>query len=153
MTVAELDTAQKPNVIAGLHDAFEAHKKAFARDPYPSYEARRANLQRLRRALLDRREEIVDAVVADYGSRSRHETTLAEILGVKEHLDGLRRPLSHAKASGVLVEPGPCDLLGVSREVGRHGNHVTASTASEAPPAGFEPATDALEGRCSIHLS
>ena len=84
MTVAELNTAQRPDVTAGLGDAFAAHKKAFARDPYPSYEARRANLQRLRRAILDRREEIADAVIADYGSRSRHESILVEVLAVSE---------------------------------------------------------------------
>ena len=125
MTVAELDTAQKPNVIAGLHDAFEAHKKAFARDPYPSYEARRANLQRLRRALLDRREEIVDAVVADYGSRSRHETTLAEILGVtqpiKYCLKNLRRWMRsdsrhtelHWLPGSSKVVPQPLGVVGI----------------------------------------
>jgi coniferyl-aldehyde dehydrogenase len=125
MTVTELNTAESAGAGSTLLQAFEAHKAAASREPFPSYEARRANLERLRRAVLDRRDEIADAVIADYGSRSRHETVLAEVLGVTEtigyclkHLRRWMRPQSRhielhwLPGSGTIV-PQPLGVIGI----------------------------------------
>ena len=98
---------------------------AAAREPYPTYAARRTHLERLRRAVLDRRDEIADAVIEDYGSRSRHETIMAEVIGVTEpisyclkHLRRWMRPQSrhislHWLPGSAKVVPQPLGVVGV----------------------------------------
>ena len=48
----------------------------------PSYEARMAMLDRLEQTLLRRKDAICDAISKDYGTRSRHESLVAEIFVV-----------------------------------------------------------------------
>ncbi|MBA2319618.1 MAG: coniferyl aldehyde dehydrogenase [Deltaproteobacteria bacterium] len=52
---------------------------AFRAEPYPTYDQRKEHLGRLERLVLDNKEAIADAVCADFGNRSRHETLLAEV--------------------------------------------------------------------------
>ncbi|RFA30179.1 coniferyl-aldehyde dehydrogenase [Alkalilimnicola ehrlichii] len=58
-----------------LHDAAE-------RQPYPSLDWRCTRLRALQQVLVAYRERLADAVAADYGSRSRDETYIADILPV-----------------------------------------------------------------------
>lgn len=101
MPMAELDTDAGRDPIAELADALAVHRRAFRADPYPSYEVRRAHLVRLLDALLDRREEIADAVRSDYGARSKHESTLAEVFiptqGIRHTLRHLKRWMKHQR--------------------------------------------------------
>jgi coniferyl-aldehyde dehydrogenase len=53
-------------------------RAAFLRDGPPSLAERRANLKKLRTALLARREEFEAALDSDFGHRSRHETAIME---------------------------------------------------------------------------
>jgi len=125
MTVTELNTAERNPTESSLDASLRLHRAAARRDPHPSYASRRATLERLRRTVLDRREEIADAVIADYGSRSRHETILAEILGVSEtigyclkHLRSWMRPQSrhvelHWLPGSAKVVPQPLGVVGI----------------------------------------
>ena len=72
----------------------ENQRKAFLTDGPPDIRRRKAQLARLRAAVLARRSAFQDAVSADFGHRSRHETDLMELLGVVQTIDYLHRNLS-----------------------------------------------------------
>jgi len=59
----------------------------------PDAAQRRADLARLAEALRDGRQAMLDAIDADFGQRSRHETLLAEAMGVAGEIARLRRNL------------------------------------------------------------
>lgn len=63
---------------AGLRALFDAQRNAFARDSFPDLAARLDRLKRLKTALQDNEDAIADAISADFGNRSRHETLIAE---------------------------------------------------------------------------
>ncbi|MEZ4339887.1 MAG: coniferyl aldehyde dehydrogenase [Sandaracinaceae bacterium] len=74
-------------------------RAGFERDPNPSLAARVRNLDALERMVLRHKDDIADAITADFGNRSAHETLIAEILMTVE---GVR----YAKASlGDWMEP------------------------------------------------
>ena len=59
----------------------------------PDAAQRRADLARLREAVRDGRQAMLDAIDADFGQRSRHESLLAESMGVEGEIARLRRKL------------------------------------------------------------
>jgi coniferyl-aldehyde dehydrogenase len=77
--------------IAVLEAAFAAQRTAFAREMNPSLAVRRDRLDRLLALTSTHQEEIVAAVSADFGHRSRHETELADIFAVLSALRHTRR--------------------------------------------------------------
>jgi coniferyl-aldehyde dehydrogenase len=60
----------------------DLQKQAFLRDGPPDLTRRRETLKRLAHAVKASAEELVDAVRADFGHRSRHETLMADIFPV-----------------------------------------------------------------------
>lgn len=87
------------NVIAaaGLGDRLDQilslQRAAFQRDGPPSLSQRRADLMKLRRAVVARRSEIEDVLNADFGHRSRHETAIMEVLTLIQGIGYLHRNL------------------------------------------------------------
>jgi coniferyl-aldehyde dehydrogenase len=77
-----------------LQGALDAQRQAYARRPVPSYRERVADLRSLQRFLLENREALIEAVSADYGHRSRHETLFGEMVPV---LDGIKHTLRHLR--------------------------------------------------------
>jgi len=65
-----------------LSAILERQREAFLRDGPPSLERRRADLAKLKQAVKDSAGRIADVISADFGSRSRHESLLAEVLVV-----------------------------------------------------------------------
>ncbi|MCW5659166.1 MAG: coniferyl aldehyde dehydrogenase [Burkholderiaceae bacterium] len=78
-----------------LQAALALQRAAYHAHPVPSYADRRDDLERLRSLLRDHQEAIADAISADYGHRSRHETRLAEIAPA---VDGIGHALKHLKS-------------------------------------------------------
>jgi coniferyl-aldehyde dehydrogenase len=75
-------------------DQILAHQRtAFLRDGPPSLSQRRADLKKLKKAILTRRSEIEDVLSADFGHRSRHESAIMEILVLIQGVDHLHRNL------------------------------------------------------------
>jgi coniferyl-aldehyde dehydrogenase len=74
-------------------------RAAFLRDGPPSFRQRRADLKKLRAALLARRVEIERSVDADFGHRSRHETAAMETMTLLRGIDYLHRNLRRFMAS------------------------------------------------------
>jgi coniferyl-aldehyde dehydrogenase len=65
----------------------ERQRAAFLKDGPPSLAERRADLARLKAVIGENSERIAQAIAADFGNRSRHETLLAEIFTT---LSGIR---------------------------------------------------------------
>ena len=80
----------RPDALAGL---LARQRAAFLRDGAPSLAERRANLHKLRAAVLARRGDLEAALDADFGHRSRHETAIMEMLPLTWGIDYLRRNL------------------------------------------------------------
>src|SRR5258705_2033221 len=83
-------TATRPEVLAGL---LARQRAAFLRDGPPSLVERRANLTRLRAAVLARKATLEAAVDADFGHRSRHESSIMEMLALTWGIDYLHKNL------------------------------------------------------------
>jgi coniferyl-aldehyde dehydrogenase len=83
-----------PAVPGGNPDQILARQRAgFLRDGPPSLRERRADLRKLRAAVLARRAEIERALNADFGHRSRHETAAMEMMTLVQGIDYLHRNL------------------------------------------------------------
>jgi len=78
-----------------LRAALEVQRQAYFAHPVPSLEERRADLRTLQRFIRENKDAICEAINADYGHRSRHETLLTEIApavdGIDHVLGKLRR--------------------------------------------------------------
>lgn len=77
-----------------LNTTLQRQRTAYLAAPYPDYRTRRADLRTLQRFVREQQEAICDAICADYGHRSRHETLLTEVLPV---IDGITHTLKHLR--------------------------------------------------------
>ena len=77
-----------------LEQTLALQRAAYLAHPYPSFAERKADLKKLKAFIQDNREAILDAISADYGNRSRHETLFAEIYGI---VDGLDHAVGHLR--------------------------------------------------------
>lgn len=88
-TVTPIDTVRSE-----LEETLKLQRDAFQAHPYPSYAERKADLLKLKAFVTDHRDALVDAINADYGNRSRHESLFAEIYSI---IDGVSHTLKHLK--------------------------------------------------------
>jgi coniferyl-aldehyde dehydrogenase len=79
--------------VIDLEAVFARHRAAFLAEPAPGLAARRAHLSKLEKAVLANQDAIAEAISADFGHRSRHETLLAEIFVTVEGIRHARRNL------------------------------------------------------------
>ena len=75
------DTAALPAILHTLRHAWQANR--------PSLEQRRSDLQRLRAALKARLPQLAEAIAADFGHRSTHESLIADGMTVLNEIDHL----------------------------------------------------------------
>ena len=75
-----------------MREIFDAQRAAFLRAETPSLQERRADLTRLNGAISRNVGRLAEAISADFGNRSRHETELAEIVPVQS---AIRHTLRH----------------------------------------------------------
>ena len=97
--------SEAPTPSQALRQVFDALRAGHRAEPNPSYDQRIARLDALQRGVLKHKDELVEAVRADFGNRSRHETILAEVFSLlseikhlKKHLKGWMKPRSRAVA-------------------------------------------------------
>lgn len=79
---------------APLVALFEMQRQAFSQQPNPPYATRQERLRRLATMIEANENDIVQAIDADFGGRSAHETRLAEIYTVQS---GIRHARSHLR--------------------------------------------------------
>jgi coniferyl-aldehyde dehydrogenase len=77
-----------------LEATLKRQRAAYLNNPVPDYEARCADLRKLERFVREHQGAICDAINADYGNRSRHETLLTEVMPV---LKGIHHTLKHLR--------------------------------------------------------
>jgi len=86
LNLADAATVQR------LADTLELQRKAYLAHPVPSLDERRTDLRTLQRFVRQNKPALIDAINADYGHRSRHETMLAEVFPA---IDGVNHTLKH----------------------------------------------------------
>ncbi|WP_454719702.1 MULTISPECIES: coniferyl aldehyde dehydrogenase [Cupriavidus] len=74
-----------------MSSVFGAMHAASRSDQAPAWAVRADRLRRLRRLVTDHRDEIAEAISADFGNRSRQETALLEIFPSVSGIDGALR--------------------------------------------------------------
>ena len=94
-----------------LRQAFERMRSAFHADMAPTLATRRDRLARVARMTRRHARDIIDAISADFGHRSPHETLIADLLAVDESIRHARRHLSRWMrpqriATGLKYRPG-----------------------------------------------
>ncbi len=72
---------------APLEAALKRQRAAYLANPEPDYASRCNDLRKLKSFVLEHRDAICDAISADYGNRSRHETLLTEVMPVVKGVD------------------------------------------------------------------
>lgn len=82
------------DIASTLAQALSSQRAAHVAAPYPAYAQRCADLRQLKVLVRDNAEAIAQAIQADYGHRSHHETMLAEVMPVMQAVD---HALKHLK--------------------------------------------------------
>jgi len=85
--------APQSELRAELEATLAAQREAYLAHPVPNFAERRLDLLALQRFVRENKEEIVAAISADYGNRSRHETLFAEIFTAIDAVDHTLRHL------------------------------------------------------------
>ena len=75
-------TEDRSTTIAELHEIVERQRAAFLADPFPSLEERLGLLQSVAGMVMGHREQIQEAMSADFGVHPTQATDLIEVLGV-----------------------------------------------------------------------
>ncbi|GLZ87016.1 putative coniferyl aldehyde dehydrogenase [Metapseudomonas resinovorans] len=99
-----------------VRQVFASQRASFARERYPSYQTRRANLLALKSVVLDNADEIAAAIAADFGHRSVHETKLLDIFGLVSEINHALKCLKRwmkpqRRGVGIWFQPGRAALL------------------------------------------
>ncbi len=84
----------KNDIPAPLELALALQRQAYHAHPVPTLDERVADLRTLQRFIRENKDALCDAISADYGHRSRHETLLAEIFPA---LDGVDHVVKHLR--------------------------------------------------------
>lgn len=83
--IAETPAAEA--IRAELATAFERQRQAYLAAPNPGFEERKQDLLALKRMVSENMDAMIDAISADYGNRSRHESKFAEIITVTDGIN------------------------------------------------------------------
>lgn len=79
---------------AALEATLALQRAAYLAHPVPSLDERKRDLRTLQRYIREHKDALCEAISADYGNRSRHETLLAEIFPA---IDGIDHVVKHLK--------------------------------------------------------
>lgn len=114
-----------PSTLAQMQHCLAQQQAAYRQQPMPSAAERIDRLDRLMKMSEDATEQLVSAISADFGHRSRHETLLAElsmsqaaIRNAKRHLKSWMKarrvstPLAYQPSSNMLIRQ-PLGVIGV----------------------------------------
>ncbi|MFT0171433.1 coniferyl aldehyde dehydrogenase [Paraburkholderia mimosarum] len=83
----------EPTQCIDAADMLRRQRVAFTSEGPPSLAQRKARLTRLRAVVLTYRDAVKEAISADFGHRSHHETDIMELVGVIQSIDYLTRNL------------------------------------------------------------
>ncbi|MBM4345627.1 MAG: coniferyl aldehyde dehydrogenase [Deltaproteobacteria bacterium] len=124
-SVVNLDSRRDDPALVSLRTTFQRMHVASRAEPPPSIGERKARLDALDRVIRAHRTAIADACHADFGSRSRHETlmadvfpTLASLQHTRKHLRAWSRPRKVAvhwafQPGSARIVPQPLGVIGI----------------------------------------
>jgi coniferyl-aldehyde dehydrogenase len=144
-----------------MHEILAKQRTAFLRAGPPALDQRRADLKKLRSAILAQQSEIEVALNADFGHRSRHETAIMEVLALIQGIDYLRRHLrsfmrptrrhvaAHFRFGTARIEYQPLGVIGImapwnypfSLALTPLATALAAGNRAMIKPSEFAPAT------------
>ncbi len=147
-----------------LHQILARQRDAFLHEGPPSLLQRRADLKKLRNAVLARKSEIEDVLNSDFGHHSRHETAIMEIMILIQEIDYLYRNLRRFmrptrrhvalqfRLGSARIEYQPLGVIGViapwnypfSLALAPLVTAIAAGNRSMIKPSEFTPATSDL---------
>lgn len=81
------------NEYAYLSDQLIAQKEAFLKNPLPSAEYRIANLNKLKKLVMDNSDEIIQTISMDFSNRAESETLLAEVFPLLDAIEYSKKRL------------------------------------------------------------
>jgi coniferyl-aldehyde dehydrogenase len=108
-----------------LRALFELQRQAFAREMFPTLAARLDRLERLKLLVEENEQAFIEAISADFGQRSRHETIIGEtffvLAGIAHARKHLRRWMKqrrvrtsfHSLPGASSILPQPLGVAGV----------------------------------------
>src|ERR1700742_1014599 len=115
-----------PEIARTLEDALALQRAAYFANPVPTLAERKADLRTLQRFIRENKQALCDAISADYGHRSQHETLLAEVFpamdGISHVASSLRKWMRPQRRSVDLrnfigasnrVIPQPLGVVGI----------------------------------------
>ena len=123
-TVRSVTTAEKTEGELELDRLFKLQQDAFAQNPYPSYEERIENLDKILRIVDTYEDKFIEAINADFNGRSKFVTVIAEITGMigsvkhaKKHLRKWMKPRAvptpiHMAPAKSRLMPQPLGVVG-----------------------------------------
>jgi coniferyl-aldehyde dehydrogenase len=80
-------------VARALEAALALQRQAYFAHPVPTLDERKADLRTLQRFIREHKEALCDAISADYGHRSRHETLMGEMFPAIDGIDHVVKQL------------------------------------------------------------
>jgi len=83
------------DISSSLESALALQRQAYLAHPVPGFDERVADLRSLQRFIRENKQALCDAISADYGHRSQHETLLAEIVPA---VDGVDHVIKHLRS-------------------------------------------------------
>lgn len=107
-----MNTAEKPSA---LHNTLEKQRQSFRDDGPPDAALRRNRIDRLLAMVLDNTDAFVDAMAADFGTRSRAASLFTEVVGIIPVIEHTRSHVAQWMRSGALMRAGR--LVGLRAEV------------------------------------
>jgi coniferyl-aldehyde dehydrogenase len=93
VNIEEYPVYIQPTDSTAIAQLLSNQRAAFFRDGAPSLKQRRADLKRLKNAILMNKANIEAALKADFGQRSTHETSIMEVMTVVHGISYLHRHL------------------------------------------------------------
>lgn len=88
-----MNTLTQVSHMSNASDVLFQQRKAFLQTEPPTLAQRKTNLAKLRAAVIEYRSDLQEAVSADFGHRSHHETDVMELVGIVQSIDYLSRNL------------------------------------------------------------
>ena len=83
------------DISSSLESALALQRQAYLAHPVPGFDERVADLRTLQRFIRENKQALCDAISADYGHRSHHETLLAEVFPA---VDGVDHVVKHLRS-------------------------------------------------------
>lgn len=163
-----MDRVDNIQLVSGrLQDVFDCQKRTYRVNPNPSKQERISNLELLEEIILRNESDLLDAMSADFGHRSRHESTMLDIVSSLAAVRHSRKNLAswmkirrvptplELRPSVSYIRPQPLGVIGIITpwnfpvylSFAGLASALAAGNCCMLKPSEFSPITTALLAR------